>query len=439
MRNSLYLVLFVAACGGTDPSISGVFPAEGFTGRSLRVEVSGDATEWSGTPQVDFGEGVTVSSVTLASPTSLFADIVVADTAAIGLRDVVVRSGDTYTLSEAFLLKSPIEFQFQGTAAQGSIPYFKIINHDFSKPFDVTTDDSGAFVNLQVSAPSGMTLRYLESSAYQLSGYAFIDVDTTPGPFSIVSGPIGNQVTSNLGVDLDIQARTPLALTDMATGTLASVGDSALYAIDASAAPALVRAAATTTGDGDPVTALLGPSGRWSDAIGSALAIQPTAGTVYLVVYDAATGSGYEYTVSGVSEKLTSAAEGDDVSNGTTAGALVASAMPFQQTGGTLSGIADVDMIEFTVSAANAGKRLHIIADSADGETDTVVNVIDGSATSFTGGLVDEGGCFTLFGLTCGENVISDPLPEGTYYIEISAGAAFLADFDAYDLYAWFE
>ena len=42
------LLLLVAACGtdGTTPTASGVFPAEGFTGRSLRADISGDAPTW---------------------------------------------------------------------------------------------------------------------------------------------------------------------------------------------------------------------------------------------------------------------------------------------------------------------------------------------------------------------------------------------------------
>src|SRR5262249_12580732 len=71
---------------GTAPSPGGGSPAEGFTGRKLRVEISGDATDWKDGATVDFGAGVTVASVTVASPTDLFADITIDPAATVGAR-----------------------------------------------------------------------------------------------------------------------------------------------------------------------------------------------------------------------------------------------------------------------------------------------------------------------------------------------------------------
>jgi hypothetical protein len=108
---SLGFLALVAACANNNsvtPTANGVNPSQSFTGREIRVEVSGDATSWKDGATVSFGDGITVKSVSVASPTDLFADITVADTAALGMRDVVVTSGGTFTLKQAFLLVSPI-------------------------------------------------------------------------------------------------------------------------------------------------------------------------------------------------------------------------------------------------------------------------------------------------------------------------------------------
>ena len=133
------MILGLAGCAGTDPSASGVFPTAGFLGRSVRVEISGDATAWGASSKVSFGEGITVDSVTVASPTALFADITIADTAPVGLRDVVVTGGDNVTLKQAFEIESPITITLRGSLAQGSIATVDVVNHDFDTPFDTTS------------------------------------------------------------------------------------------------------------------------------------------------------------------------------------------------------------------------------------------------------------------------------------------------------------
>jgi len=428
MRTSVcFALLFAAVAGcGTDSTVSGVFPAEGFTGRALRVEISGDATEWSGTPGVNFGQGVTVSNVTVASPTTLFADITIDAGAALGTRDVTVTNDGTFTLKQAFKLESPIELSFQGMAAQGGAPYFTITNHDFDTPFDLTQDASGANANLDIQAPPGVTLSVSSATPYALTGFALIDADATPGPLTIVSGPMGGTtVTSNLGVNVDITARTPTPLTDSATGTLAAIGDSALYSVNVASAPALLRVLATTSDqNGQPIAALL-PGGKWADASNAALSVQPSSGTFDVVVFDGGTASGYNYSLSSKVEMLASAAE-PATANDTPAAALAAPSLPFAQTGGTLSAATDKDVIKIVLSAPAV---VHVSAHSGDDLTDTAVDILangPGNPTVLTGTTpVDAAGCFPLFGLGCGESVTSPMLAAGTYYVEISAGAAY--------------
>src|SRR5262245_28605350 len=88
----LLVVATLSGCGEDvpDASISGVFPAIGFTNRQVRVQISGDISQWSDSASVDFGAGITVDGVRVASPTAIFADITIGNGAEIGLHDVTV-------------------------------------------------------------------------------------------------------------------------------------------------------------------------------------------------------------------------------------------------------------------------------------------------------------------------------------------------------------
>jgi hypothetical protein len=293
-------------------------------------------------------------------------------------------------------------------------------------------------MNLEVTGPTGVTLQVGSATAYQLTGFAFIDTDAVSGPVSVVSGPMsGTTVVSNLGTDLDITPRTAMPLADTAMGTLADVGDSALYSVDVTNAPALLRVVASTSdANGQPVAALL-PTGKWADATSAARAVLPSSGTVYVVVFDNGTASGYNFSLAKKAEMLTSAPEAAGT-NDTTATALNATALPFLQTGGTLSDAADKDMIKVTLAASG---KLHVVAGSADGFTDTQVDVKSNGTTSVLSpaGPVDSGDFACLFAGQCGESVTSPMLAAGTYYVEVSAGPNWDASAKSYTALVYIE
>ena len=54
--------------GGGEGSISGVIPGELFVGRTGDVLIIGNNTSWDEGVSVSFGDGITVDSVTVASP-----------------------------------------------------------------------------------------------------------------------------------------------------------------------------------------------------------------------------------------------------------------------------------------------------------------------------------------------------------------------------------
>ena len=449
MRN-LGFVLVVglfAGCGSsTDPSVSGVFPAEGFSGRTLRVEVSGDATSWSDGATVSFGAGITVSNVVVASPTDLFADVAIDNAAAVGLSDVTVSSGGSFTLKKAFEVKSPIEITFEGDAAQGGLPYFTITNHDFDNAFDLTADASGALANLTITGPTGTTFKTdSASTAYSLHGYAFIDGDAMPGSLKIESGPTATAVTSMIGT-VDIKTRAPTALTSgtPTAGSLMNVGDSLYYSMPATAG--LVHLTATATGSAAQLAvAILPASGHWADQIGGTFAVLPSAGTVNIVLFDNGTASGYTTNLTAYSEALTSAAEPagttDDV-----IGTAPTATLPYEMTGATLSTATDVDFVKVVIDAAHATKHIHIIAGGTNPATDTAVDFVAANGTtSMVGGAIDggtaggDGGFACGFSGQCNEQVLIGPFAAGTYYIKVIAGTTFDVSANDYALLAWFE
>ncbi|HSN28199.1 MAG TPA: hypothetical protein VLT45_18060, partial [Kofleriaceae bacterium] len=174
MRKYSALLLLAAACGtdGTTPTASGVFPAEGFTGRSLRVEISGDATTWKDGATVDFGTGITVNSVDVASPTDLFADITIDPAATVGKNDVTVtNNGKKFTLAKAFELVSPTPITWSGDVAQGGVPFFTIENLDFAHQFDATQDpNTNEYLNTQVTGPAGTRAVVTSVTAFEIQG-----------------------------------------------------------------------------------------------------------------------------------------------------------------------------------------------------------------------------------------------------------------------------
>jgi hypothetical protein len=432
---------FVAACGAdsTKPTASGVFPAEGFTGRQLRVEISGDATSWKDGATVSFGDGVTVNSVDVASPTDLFATISIDPTAAPGLRDVAVMSGGTYTLKQAFQLQTPVGLAFVGGTDQGGFPAFTITNRDFENPFDGTTDSTGAFTSLTVKGPSGTKFQVQSVSPYQITGFVSIDTDAMSGAVMVTSGQI-TSITDAMPVKP--RTATPLTSNTPMTGMIAGPNDSALYSLTAAGSPSLVHVSAKSTDpNAAPLPSILGGSGHWADQLGNSWALLQTGGPVYVVVFDAGMAAGYSFSVSAAGEMLTSVDEGNDTTNNTAPGALAATSLPFAQAMSSLSSPTDVDYVKFTAPSGN--KRVHVVTTAGtDPQTDTVVDVLGGAGgmTSFTpdGGPEDQTQC-SLGCTSLGEEFVSTPLPAGTTYIAVSAGPNYSPTHKSYVLMFWLE
>lgn len=81
------------------PTITLINPAQGYTGTTLGVTITG--TNFQDTPTVSFGSGVTVNSVTFNSSTTIEANITIASSATTGAHTVSVTNPDLGNTSEA--------------------------------------------------------------------------------------------------------------------------------------------------------------------------------------------------------------------------------------------------------------------------------------------------------------------------------------------------
>ncbi len=438
---ALIVVLPLTACGSDspEPSVSGVFPSSAFTGRKVRVEVSGDVTGWSTAATVNFGEGVTVDSVAVASPSALFADITIADTAALGARDVTVTDGgESLVLTAAFELESAVDVEFKGTVAQGSVASFTVTNKDLSTLFDTTAEGGDiftppTFTHVQLSGPPGVTLTVGNVTEFQITGTAFFDVDAAAGPLAVHSGADGEQTVSSFG-DLAVAPRTatPLTAGTPANGNVGAPFESSLYEFTPGAAPAIVEIIAQSSdSNAAPTFALLPASGKFSEllAFGGATAqIQETTGKFYVVFFDNSGNSGYPYTLRATSATATATPETEP--NNTEAQAKLATAIPFLVQTSTLSSVDDVDFVAVDIVAGQIGKRIHVITGGSDPQTDTVVEVFGPAAVGPTTVSLGGPSADTNFH----ENHVSTPITKaGRHFVKVTASQDFFVDtHDAY-------
>lgn len=376
-----FMCLAAVGCGGEEESVSGVFPSSAFIGRTVRVQVSGDNTNWDGGTRLDFGSGITVSQITVASPTSLIADVAISDSTPPGPHDVVVSgSGDELVLAGAFEVASPIAANFQGGLAQGSVVLFTVNNFDFFTPFDDTCTVAGFFGceeygNLVVEGPPGSLVFVSSVSPYAVTGTMYLDLDAAPGPFTVRSGdPSATVTVSPLGEDLPIEARMAVPLTNnMATTTVAVANESHLYEVDV-AASTFYRASTSTSGE-PPTLFLLPASGKFEDTLAADTALEAVVtnpGKHYIVAANLSGEAGFSYTLRANPLALTAGAETGANETRQTAATVSATALV---TGGTLSSATDEDWYKFTVPANSATRTVRALTMPGDQYTDTHLEI----------------------------------------------------------------
>lgn len=428
----LALALSVSAlgCGGDgDGSISGVIPGELFAGRSGDVLIIGNGTSWDEGVQVSLGEGVTVESITVASPTALMVKATADSAAEPGPRDVTV---DGLEFNGAFEVTSPVALTLLGHPDQGSLAVLKVQNLDFTHPFDTTTTGDGFFTPLEyvnVAVTAGASTAQISSvEPFAMEVLLLTDVTAEPGvvDLEVLSGPADQQLSFRFPAAFEIGAREAVAITsgEPVTGSIDEPFQSYLYTATADQLSVVNFSALADSPDGSPVFALLPASGSFAETMAyDAVAQFVGADTYYLVVWDPSGTSGYSYDVGADIQAAEVLAENEP--NNTTAAAQKPTAMPAIVDGAKLT-ITDQDWIRVRIPSGSDNKTIHVFTYGDDPYTDTYVEIYASNGTTLLAYGDD---------VNYHENVVSDPMGPGTYYVKVSASQAGYFD-DAHAFYS---
>ncbi|HZS35551.1 MAG TPA: PPC domain-containing protein [Polyangia bacterium] len=432
--------------GTASPSISAVTPPYAFLGRTVDVQISGDATSWSSATTVAFADSkVKVNSVTAASATGLIVNVTVGADAKLAATDVTVTDGTNMEVYKgAFTIKEPLEVTIDQTGGvpQGGIATLSI------RMLDITTPLDPANLGVTLSSPGVAILGTPTPSDFSIQFQVEADVLAAPGAVDLVvsSGPSGSSVDSPLKSAFTIAARAPTALTSTAagSGTIASAEDTALYQF--TPADASQRFVMFTLGspNGHVTGVAIPKSGKYADALSPGFGIRYGKGTtaadpIYVVVKDGLDPNTFgpgatpaTVAITTFESACTAAAETAETAganNDATAGAQSVATLPGLVNGtlgyGAVAALNDVDTYKIVVPA---GKTTIHAATGGDAQTDTVIDVLDSTGTSVNGASddFDFQEDYTVTGLTA-----------GTYYVRVSPSQAGFFDpsHNAYQLF----
>lgn len=399
-----------------DPALNGVFPAKGFTDRTLRVEISGDGTEFAAAPMVSFGPGITVGEVELSSPSTLFATVTIAGDAALGKRDVVV--GDTeLRLTAAFEVLNPIEVLTTGNNLQGGIDQILVLNHDPEHPF---------FGDLDITAGTGTTIIVQQQTEFTALALAFFDTDAASGNI-VVADTLVDTVTSR-GNQLLVTPRAAIAMQPPVKGTGFTAsgtlnGDStALFSFTTQSALARGQVFADDFFD-NPIVVWL-QNGKWANARGFSFDdLVPTTenGTLPLVVLNLDPDGFLDLAPAGVAFDIdidddfhdlpgvTNINEVEDNDPITSTGTAQLINSEFSLYRGTLADFFDFDILTVTLTDSQS-IRVTTTTGSL-GIADTEIIIVDDQLNT----IIDTDDNQFFF-----EDGETGPLPAGTYHIALT-------------------
>lgn len=402
MRTFVCLSLLTAVGCGEDlpaPQINGVFPASGFIGRSLRVEVSGDSAEWSNGASLDFGAGVMVSNISVASPSALFADLTIAADAAPGKKDVTVTDGGKkLVLTAAFDLRNPIETE--STLAEGGLGTVLIKNLDVEHPFSTTA-------TFTATAGDGVLLQVNNVTPFEVTAAAAVDVGAKSGPLTLNDGDV-----TLPGGELMVMARAPMQLTPGTPLSAEVLEEGTLFQITANATGLLSAGVTTDNPDGVPFVVVLPASGKFADALGGHVVdnrLVTSGEKFYYVMTD--NGSlftppmfGYQATVTPAvvsTTGVTAVAEAEPNDAANQAQVLTG---PTAQFNGALATATDADLMRIAVTA-NQKVRVFTTSGPDNNPTDTVIEILDGNTVIATSDDLDFGEAVESPVITANKNI----------------------------------
>jgi Quinohemoprotein amine dehydrogenase, alpha subunit domain III len=159
--------------GNTSPSISAMIPRVGVLDREFDAVVIGNETAFDNTTQVDLGQGVTVTKLTVASPTALFFHVAVDKAAATGAHDLKVTGASAATVTGMLSVVPAMGVTVSaGTTAQGALAQI-----------DLTDNDATGF-----AANNGSTIFQLQGGLFTFQNFIGGVVYQTPGAARYIVG-----------------------------------------------------------------------------------------------------------------------------------------------------------------------------------------------------------------------------------------------------------
>ena len=186
----------VSAQAPSAPALLALAPSTGRQGQSnLIVNLVGAATSFAqSSSQVNFGPGILVNSIVVASPTGLTADVSIAVTAAIGPRTVTVTTGNqVVSLTNGFAVTTgaPVLLAVSPATIQQGQTFSVALTGRFTNWFQGTTKATlGAGISvtsLTVNSPTSATA-VLSADAAATPGPRTVTLTTSNEVASLVNG-----------------------------------------------------------------------------------------------------------------------------------------------------------------------------------------------------------------------------------------------------------
>jgi len=264
-----------AAATNNEPQARFVVPNKGVLDRELDIVVSGSATKFDQSTAVELGEGITVVSKNVISPTSLGVKIKIEKTAALGPRDVKIGG---LVAAKAFEVKAGISVKATGSAQQGGLGVVEVENLD-DRAFD-----ANAF---QIAATGLLPFGAQTTGPFGAQGLVLVPPLAAPGKLQISADNLDSEGKPRLsffsapGV-LDVVARGSTALaagTPKNSESFANAAESKLYKVSTPANANAIVSLSMHVAEGQLTalsTVLWGAGGKAEDLLARHEAVEQT-------------------------------------------------------------------------------------------------------------------------------------------------------------------
>ena len=444
--------LLVAACGGSDgaqgpkgdpgatgatgpagtgvgpdggaivESINGITPARGFTGRQVRITISGDNTNYATAPTVTIDDAaIKVGDVEVASPSAVILTLDIGDDATAGEKTITV-GAQTF---KGFQVEFPVSVKDTlGDQAQGSIMVVDYKNHDLENFFDTTSTFDSQFnqtftgMTASTSTP-GTHVQVSNVTETSLSAFVLTDIDATLGDVETEL-----QSTDDLGYRTGkvatIAARAAQELAAGAQPTDVPIGSpysTKLFKISyTGTATGGLFDFAVTGGDNAPQVFGLGTSGKWADAGSTPTFARPnTDASAYFVVADLSGAANYTASLSPAVTPFAGSALGTTNSTPATALTVTADGTYLAE----VTGPTDADWYTFHLATSNEAIEITTtgleVDPTANHVVDTLVTLYAAADTTNALATSDDKGY--------NEDLTSASLAAGDYLVRVTNSA----------------